>query len=82
MCDIMVTNPDLDNCRALIEHDLAHIKEDLGPLLSGEMRVGECVANGPWLDVTPAMISLHQRTVATLEALLSTLEVRGSAQRP
>jgi hypothetical protein len=74
MCDIIVTNPGLGKCRELVEHDLAHLKEDLEPLLSGQMRVGECVASGPWHDVTPAMISFHQRIIGTLEALLTVLQ--------
>jgi hypothetical protein len=82
MCDLVFANPDLENCRKLVEHDLEHCREDLAPLQSGEVRVGECVPSGPWHDITPAMISFLERNIATLETLLRVLQPRKLTNSP
>jgi hypothetical protein len=52
--------PSREPCRLLVEADLARFKADLAPLEIGEVRVGECISNGEWHDITPAAIALAE----------------------
>jgi hypothetical protein len=46
---------------------------DLTPLETGEVRVGECISDGDWHDITPAAISSQKRIISTLESMLNVL---------
>jgi hypothetical protein len=72
MCDI-AAKPSWDSCRLLVEADLAQFKADLAPLETGEVRVGECISDGDWHDITPAAIASQKRIISTLEWLLTIL---------
>jgi hypothetical protein len=72
MCDVS-TRPSTAACRLLIEADLAQFKADLGPLETGEVRVGECISDGDWHDITPAAIASQRRIISTLETMLKVL---------
>ncbi|MHB8270839.1 hypothetical protein [Bradyrhizobium sp.] len=72
MCDT-ITKPSWESCRLLIEADLARFKADLAPLETGEVRVGECISDGDWHDITPAAISSQKRIISTLESMLNVL---------
>jgi hypothetical protein len=72
MCDI-AAKPSWDSCRLLVEADLAQFKADLAPLETGEVRVGECILEGDWHDITPAAIASQKRIISTLESLLTVL---------
>jgi hypothetical protein len=72
MCDI-AAKPSWDSCRLLVEADLAQFKADLAPLETGEVRVGECISDGDWHDITPAAIASQKRIISTLESLLAVL---------
>ena len=61
------------SCRLLVEADIARLKADLAPLEACEVRVGECISDGDWHDITPAAISLQRRTISTLESMLNVL---------
>jgi hypothetical protein len=65
--------PSWESCRLLVEADLARFKADLAPLETGEVRVGECISNGDWHDITPAAIASQKRIISTLESILSVL---------
>ena len=73
MCDV-IRHPEWDQCRQIVEEELARSKADLAPLESEEMHVGERVADGDWLDVTSAMIAAHRRTIERLETLLAAFQ--------
>jgi hypothetical protein len=72
MCDIVI-KPAWGSCRVLIEADLARLRADLAPLETGEVRVGECISDGDWHDITPAAISSQKRIISTLESMLNVL---------
>jgi hypothetical protein len=72
MCDT-ITKSSWESCRLLIEADLARFKADLAPLESGEVRVGECISDGDWHDITPAAISSQKHIISTLESMLNVL---------
>jgi hypothetical protein len=72
MCDI-AAKPSWDSRRLLVEADLARFKADLAPLETGEVRVGECISDGDWHDITPAAIASQKRIISTLESLLTVL---------
>jgi hypothetical protein len=77
MCDVITASGVWDNCRRLVEADLAQFRADLAPLEAGEMQVGERIANGSWLDITASAISANKRSIATLQAVLAALETPG-----
>jgi len=56
-----------------IEAELAQIREDLAPLVSGEISLSERKGDDPWRDTTQEMIAFHKRTIATYEAILDAL---------
>ena len=72
MCDV-ATRPSTAACRLLVEADLARFKADLAPLETGEVRVGECISDGDWHDITPAAIASQRRIISTLETMLNVL---------
>ena len=74
MCDVISSNPVWVHFRHRIEDELEFWKSELAPLEKGELHVGERLGNGQWVDVTPAMIAAHKRSIATLEDLLSQLQ--------
>jgi hypothetical protein len=65
--------PSRESCRLLVKAGLAQLKADLAPLENGEVRVGECISNGNWHDITPAAIASQKRIISTLESILSVL---------
>jgi hypothetical protein len=65
--------PSWESCRLLVKADLARFKADLAPLETGEVRVGECISNGDWHDITPAAIVSQKRIISTLKSVLSVL---------
>lgn len=71
MCDIISSDPVWDVYRKRIEADLAFWKSDLAPLEFGDIHVGERLADGPWVDVTDAMIASHKRSITMLETVLA-----------
>jgi hypothetical protein len=70
----VIRRPEWDECRQIIEQELAQCRADLAPLESQQMRVGECMADGHWRDVTPAMIAAYRRSIRRLESLLVALQ--------
>jgi hypothetical protein len=42
-------------------------------LETGEVRVGECISDGDWRDITAAAISSQRRIISTLESMLNVL---------
>ena len=73
MCDVIFTSPDLEECRKRIEASLLLCKADLAPLESGEVRVGEKIKDGAWVDITDAAMAGYRRSIETLEVALKVL---------
>jgi hypothetical protein len=63
-----------------IEADIAEFKRDLAPLESGELRLSERKANGPWVDTTQREIDWHKRTIAQYEVILTQIRGRLAGQ--
>jgi hypothetical protein len=65
--------PSRESCQLLVKADLGQFKAEIAPLENGEIRVGECISNGDWHDITPAAIASQKRIISTLESILSVL---------
>jgi hypothetical protein len=72
--------PSWESFRLLVEADLARLTADLAPLETGEVRVGECISNGDWHDITPAAIAAQRRIISTLECIWTVLNDQGSSR--
>ena len=68
------------HCHEIVEQSLARHRDDLAPLLAGDVLVGERIPDGQWRDITPAVISLHHHHITVLETLLALLSsLRGES---
>jgi hypothetical protein len=67
MCDVVFNAPVLDQCRQRVESELVMCKADLAPLESGELRIGERMRDGPWIDITEVTIAGYKRSIETLQ---------------
>ncbi|MCP3459809.1 hypothetical protein [Bradyrhizobium sp. CCGUVB23] len=52
------------------------IRDDLAPLETGTMTIGERKGNGPWRDVTQDMIEHPRSSLRTYELILADIQVR------
>ncbi|WP_426411967.1 hypothetical protein [Bradyrhizobium ganzhouense] len=67
---------DLKAYKRDVEAQIEQIREDLAPLESGKMTVGEREGNGPWRDVTNDVIEHHKSSLQTYELILVDLNAR------
>jgi hypothetical protein len=68
--------PYLESYRKRIEANLAEVRDNLAPLMAGEMHMGEKVGNGPWQDTTVRWIAQYKRTIGTYETILAAIKKR------
>ena len=73
MCDVITRRPEREACRLRVENTLERFRQDLAPLVRGQMQVAERLSGEAWVDVTPGVIDSLRRTMATLEAVLTEL---------
>ena len=70
MCDVILNSPVLDECLHRVEAELILCKADLAPLEAGDVRVGEKIKEGAWVDITDATVAGYKRSIATFEEVL------------
>jgi hypothetical protein len=68
--DAMQNYSVLEDYARSIETRLARTREDLAPLQSGRIQLGEREGGGPWVDITQRMIDQHKKMIATYENIL------------
>ena len=73
MCDVNTRSPEREACRLRVENTLVRFRQDLEPLVRGQMQVAERLSGEPWIDITPGTIALLRQSIETLEAALAEL---------
>jgi putative hemolysin len=65
-----------DYLRDIEEYRLPELREWLGPLEKGEMRLGERIGNGEWIDTTQREIDRAKRSIVEYETIAENLKKR------